>query len=94
MRVLLSRLKGDRSKTDRREGSDACIRSRCDRGDREHLIPRLVAGGHDVIATTRSPDKMAALRALGAAPVVVDGLDAHAVGEAVARAEATPSSTR
>ena len=53
-----------------------------------YLIPRLVAGGHHVIATTRSPDKMAALRALGAAPVVVDGLDAHAVGEVVARAEA------
>jgi 2-alkyl-3-oxoalkanoate reductase len=53
-----------------------------------YLIPRLVAGGHDVIATTRNPDKKAALRALGAAPVVVDGLDAQAVGEAVARAEA------
>jgi 2-alkyl-3-oxoalkanoate reductase len=52
-----------------------------------YLVPRVVAGGHDVIATTRNPDKMAELEALGAAPVVLDGLDARAVGETVARAE-------
>jgi 2-alkyl-3-oxoalkanoate reductase len=51
------------------------------------LVPQLVARGHQVTATTRSADKLDRLRALGAAPVVVDGLDAVAVGEAVARAE-------
>ena len=38
-------------------------------------------------ASTRNPAKAERLRALGAEPVVVDGLDAAAVGEAVARAE-------
>src|SRR5258708_37024750 len=51
------------------------------------LLPRLAAQGHQVTATTRSPGKAAVLRELGAEPVVVDGLDAMAVGEAVARAE-------
>jgi 2-alkyl-3-oxoalkanoate reductase len=51
------------------------------------LVPQLVARGHHVTATTRSADKLDRLPALGAAPVVVDGLDAVAVGEAVAHAE-------
>ena len=51
------------------------------------LIPQLVARGHQVTATTTSPDKVEPLRGLGAEPVVVDGLDAVGVGEAVARAE-------
>jgi nucleoside-diphosphate-sugar epimerase len=51
------------------------------------LVPQLIANGHEVTATTRSSAKVEALRALGADPVVVDGLDALAVGEAVARAE-------
>jgi 2-alkyl-3-oxoalkanoate reductase len=51
------------------------------------LLPQLVAQGHQVTATTRSPGKLALLRELGAEPVVADGLDAMAVGEAVARAE-------
>jgi nucleoside-diphosphate-sugar epimerase len=51
------------------------------------LVPQLLARGHQVTATTRSPDKVDRLRALGADPVVVDGLDAAATGEAVARAE-------
>jgi nucleoside-diphosphate-sugar epimerase len=50
------------------------------------LVPQLVAAGHEVTATTTSPAKVELLRALGATPVVVDGLDAGAVGEAVARA--------
>jgi nucleoside-diphosphate-sugar epimerase len=53
-----------------------------------YLVPRLAAAGHDVIATTRNPEKMADLKALGSNPVVLDGLDARAVGETVARAEA------
>jgi 2-alkyl-3-oxoalkanoate reductase len=50
------------------------------------LIPQLVARGHQVTASTRGPARLDDLRALGADPVVVDGLDAVAVGEAVARA--------
>lgn len=53
----------------------------------QRLVPRLVAAGHEVVATTRSPGKTGRLRALGAEPVIVDGLDAMAVGEAVGRAE-------
>jgi 2-alkyl-3-oxoalkanoate reductase len=51
------------------------------------LTPQLVARGHQVTATTTSPDKVDVLRTMGAEPVVVDGLDAAGVGEAVARAE-------
>jgi nucleoside-diphosphate-sugar epimerase len=50
------------------------------------LVPQLVAAGHEVVATTTSPSKLDLVRGLGATPVVVDGLDAAAVGEAVARA--------
>lgn len=51
------------------------------------LVPQLVEAGHQVTATTRSAGKADELRRLGAEPAVVDGLDAVAVGEAVARAE-------
>jgi 2-alkyl-3-oxoalkanoate reductase len=50
------------------------------------LVPQLVAAGHEVTATTTTARKVDLLRELGASPVVVDGLDAVAVGEAVARA--------
>ncbi|HEY5357908.1 MAG TPA: NAD(P)-dependent oxidoreductase [Streptosporangiaceae bacterium] len=53
----------------------------------QQLVPALVAAGHQVIGTTRSPAKVDRLRSAGAQPVVVDGLDALAVGEAVARVE-------
>ena len=49
------------------------------------LMPLLVAGGHDVVGTTRSSDKADALRAAGAEPVVLDLLDGPAVLEAVLR---------
>lgn len=48
-----------------------------------HLVPGLVAAGHEVTATTRTPAKAAQLRAAGAGPVVVDGLDRQAVIAAV-----------
>ena len=48
-----------------------------------HLIPGLVAAGHEVTATTRTPGKIAALREAGAEAVVVDGLDRDAVIAAV-----------
>jgi len=51
------------------------------------LVPQLVAAGHQVTATTRSPAKLDGLRALGADAVVLDGLDAPAVGAAIAKAE-------
>ena len=50
------------------------------------LVPQLVARGHRVVATTRSPAKLDRLRAMGAEAVVMDGLDPMAVGEVVARA--------
>jgi 2-alkyl-3-oxoalkanoate reductase len=48
-----------------------------------HLVPALVAVGHEVTATTRTPGKVAQLREAGAEPVVVDGLDREAVIAAV-----------
>lgn len=51
------------------------------------LVPQLVARGYQVTASTRSADKVQLLRGLGADPVVVDGLDAAAVRQAVAHAE-------
>jgi nucleoside-diphosphate-sugar epimerase len=50
------------------------------------LVPRLVAGGHEVTATTTSAAKLGLLEQLGAEAVVMDGLDAGSVGDAVARA--------
>jgi nucleoside-diphosphate-sugar epimerase len=51
------------------------------------LVRQLVARGHRVTATTRTGDKVETLRAAGACPVVVDGLDTVGIREAVARAE-------
>jgi nucleoside-diphosphate-sugar epimerase len=51
------------------------------------LVPALIAAGHHVVATTRTEAKFDHLWNLGAEPVLVDGLDAAAVGEAVAKAE-------
>ena len=48
-----------------------------------HLVPALVAAGHEVTATTRAPSKAGRLREVGAEPVVVDGLDRDAVIAAV-----------
>jgi len=50
------------------------------------LVPHLVARGHQVTATTTSAAKLAVLEQLGADGVVMDGLDALSVGEAVAAA--------
>ena len=48
-----------------------------------HLVPMLVAAGHEVTATTKTPGKAAQLREAGAAAVIVDGLDRAAVIAAV-----------
>jgi 2-alkyl-3-oxoalkanoate reductase len=53
----------------------------------KQLVPQLIAAGHEVTATTRSPAKTGSLSATGARPVVLDGLDGAAVGQAVAAAE-------
>jgi nucleoside-diphosphate-sugar epimerase len=50
------------------------------------LVPQLVAHGHEVLASTTRAEKIPGLRALGAEAVVMDGLDAASVGDAVARA--------
>jgi 2-alkyl-3-oxoalkanoate reductase len=50
------------------------------------LVPQLIERGHEVIGTSRSPQKADLLRAQGAQPVVLDVLDARAVRDAVAAA--------
>jgi len=50
------------------------------------LLPQLAARGHHVTATTTSRAKLDSLALLGADGVVMDGLDAASVGEAVATA--------
>jgi 2-alkyl-3-oxoalkanoate reductase len=51
------------------------------------LVPLLVANGHSVVGTTRTPGKADALRAAGVTPVVLDALDRDAVIDALTRAE-------
>jgi nucleoside-diphosphate-sugar epimerase len=53
----------------------------------KQLVPRLVAGGHEVHGMTRSDSKQAMLRELGAVPVVADALDPDQVAEAVGKAQ-------
>src|SRR5947209_4519081 len=48
-----------------------------------HLVPGLVAAGHEITGTTRSPAKAGQLTSAGATPVIVDGLDRQAVLDAV-----------
>jgi nucleoside-diphosphate-sugar epimerase len=50
------------------------------------LVPQLVVRGHHVTATATSAAKLDLLAQLGADGVVMDGLDAGSVGEAVAAA--------
>ncbi len=47
------------------------------------LTPLLVAAGHEVTGTARSPDKAEAIAKLGATSVVVDVFDADALGQAM-----------
>jgi 2-alkyl-3-oxoalkanoate reductase len=51
------------------------------------LVRQLINSGHQVTATTRSAAKAQELRQLGAAPVVVDGIDGAAIAAAVAAAK-------
>ena len=52
----------------------------------QRLVPLLVSSGHRVVGTTRTSSKIEALRAAGAEPVLLDGLDEAAVMGAVASA--------
>jgi 2-alkyl-3-oxoalkanoate reductase len=49
----------------------------------QYLVPGLIAAGHQVTASTRTPGKAASLRAAGAEPAVLDGNDRDAVIAAV-----------
>ena len=53
----------------------------------QYLVPSLAEAGHEVTGTTRSPAKAAGLKAAGATPVIVDGLDRQAVLDAVRAAQ-------
>ena len=51
------------------------------------LVPQLIAAGHSVVGTTRTPAKAAIIRRMGAEPAVADGLDAAAIRAAVIAAK-------
>jgi nucleoside-diphosphate-sugar epimerase len=51
-----------------------------------HLVPRLIEQGHEVVGSSRSPERASGLRAQGAEPVVLDLLDGRAVRAAVVAA--------
>ena len=51
------------------------------------FVSALIAAGHEVTGTTRSPGKASGLHDLGATPVIVDGLDREAVLDAVKTAQ-------
>jgi nucleoside-diphosphate-sugar epimerase len=53
----------------------------------ERLVPQLVERGHEVIGTSRSPEKAVRLRAQGAEPAVLDLLNPRAVREAITAAQ-------
>jgi nucleoside-diphosphate-sugar epimerase len=53
----------------------------------KRMVPMLVERGHEVTGMTRSESKADLVRSLGALPVIADGLDADAVGRAVAETQ-------
>lgn len=76
-----------RFETAKRRGHNASLRRRGERRDRrDRRVPQLVERGHEVIGSSRSPEKADRLRAQGAQPIVLDLLDPRAVREAVAAA--------
>ena len=52
------------------------------------LVPQLISAGHELLGTHNSPETAERLRQLGAKPVAVDLLDAHAVGNAALDSQA------
>jgi nucleoside-diphosphate-sugar epimerase len=53
----------------------------------QYLVPMLIAAGHEVTGSTRSPARASRLSRAGARPVVLDGLDRPAVIAAVEAAQ-------
>jgi nucleoside-diphosphate-sugar epimerase len=53
----------------------------------KQLVPQLVAGGHEVVGTSRSAAKAPLIEEAGAHAAIVDLLDAEAVGQAVGEAQ-------
>jgi nucleoside-diphosphate-sugar epimerase len=53
----------------------------------QRLVPQLIAAGHEVVGTSTSAAGAKRVRALGAKPVVLDLLDAHAVRKSVVGAQ-------
>src|SRR5579863_4647542 len=53
----------------------------------QYLVPGLITAGHEVTGSTRSALKAHQLKAQGATPVIVDGLDREAVLKAVTAAQ-------
>ena len=53
----------------------------------QYLMPGLITAGHEVTGSTRSALKASQLKAQGATPVIVDGLDREAVIKAVTAAQ-------
>lgn len=51
------------------------------------IVPRLIAAGHTVWATTRSEARTRSIAASGAIPLIMDALDAASVDKAVAESE-------
>lgn len=51
------------------------------------LVTKLLAAGHEVVATTRSPQKAKEIEQLGARGVVMDGLDQASVSTAIEEAQ-------
>lgn len=51
------------------------------------VVPALVAAGHDVVGTTRRPDRHRAIRDGGGEPVAMDALDPASVAQAIATAQ-------
>jgi 2-alkyl-3-oxoalkanoate reductase len=50
------------------------------------LVTRLLGAGHEVIGTTRSPERAQTLRELGVRPAIVDARDTDALRGAVVEA--------
>ena len=51
------------------------------------LVPQLIAAGHSVVGTTRTPAKAEIIRRMGAEPAIADGLDAPVIRDAVIAAK-------
>ncbi|MEH2557872.1 nucleoside-diphosphate-sugar epimerase [Bradyrhizobium algeriense] len=47
------------------------------------LVPQLIAAGHSVVGTTRTPAKAAIIKRMGAEPAIANGLDAPAILDTV-----------